>query len=454
MKMIYPTRWFSGALLLASCSRAAFEIVPGATWTATNTGEHIQAHGFGIIEENGIYYMIGEEKTDGALFQAVNCYSSRDLLEWSFEGRLLTRDDDSDGDLGPNRIIERPKVIKNDQTGKYVLWLHVDSTDYKDARTGVAVGDSVCGEYEYQGSFRPLDKQSRDIGLFKDGDGKGYLLSEDREYGTRIMKLTDDYLGVEEITFGWTDFVESPALVKRGDTYYIFGSHLTGWNANDNVYSTATSLSGPWSAWSNFAPAGTNTYTSQTNYILPLGSGAIYMGDRWVSQNLAASTYIWLPLSIDGTSVSMEWYDSWSVDVAAGSWSPGASAIAELEGESDGVLSGGARVVSCSQCSGDSAAGYIGGDTSDGAVTFEVEVDAAAAGPVTLVVRYVNGDTAQRFAAVEVNGHAQTVAFLSTALLGDTAGSSVVHVKLEAGKNVVKISGASGWGPDVDVLVV
>lgn len=122
--------------------------------------------------------MIGEEKTDGSAFQAVNCYSSTNLVEWSFEGRLISRTEEA-GDLGPNRIIERPKVIKNDSTGKYVLYLHIDSSDYKDARVGVGIGDSVCGEYEYLRSFRPLGFQSRDIGVYKDDDGKAYLLSED-----------------------------------------------------------------------------------------------------------------------------------------------------------------------------------------------------------------------------------------------------------------------------------
>ncbi|KAJ6119002.1 hypothetical protein N7471_013622 [Penicillium samsonianum] len=455
MSMMYSSRWLLGGLLLASFTQAALELVPGATWTAANTGKHIQAHGAGIIEENGIYYMIGEEKTEGHLFQAVNCYSSKDLIDWEFEGRLLSRDDSAAGagtDIGPNRLIERPKVLRNDKTGKYVMWMHVDSPDYTDARTGVATSDTVCGEYTYQGSFRPLDKQSRDIGLFKDDDGSGYLLTEDREYGTRIMKLTDDYLGIKEITFGFEGvWAESPAFVKRSDTYYIFGSWMTGWAPNDNIYSTATSLSGPWSSWASFAPAGSKTHLSQTSYILPLGTnGAIYMGDRWVEHNLAASTYVWLPLIIDGTTVTLNWHDSWSVDVAAGTWKPGA-AITAFEGENDGVLSGGAGVVGCWECSEGQAAGWIGGDSNgvDGAVTFEV--NAEKAGPVTLVVRYVSGD---RYAAVEVNGQAQTIAFLPTTLIWNQADRSVVHVELQAGKNVVKISGVSGWGPDVDRLEV
>lgn len=66
-------------------------------------------------------------------------------MRWTFEGALLSRT--SSGDLGPNRIIERPKVIYNDETGKYVMWMHVDSSDYGDARVGVAEGDTVCGQY-------------------------------------------------------------------------------------------------------------------------------------------------------------------------------------------------------------------------------------------------------------------------------------------------------------------
>ncbi|WP_208870677.1 hypothetical protein [Streptomyces aquilus] len=47
--------------------------------------------------------------------------------------------------------------------------------------------------------------------------------------------------------------VESPAMVKVGGTYYMLGSHLTDWSLNDNVYATATSPSGPWSAWKDLA---------------------------------------------------------------------------------------------------------------------------------------------------------------------------------------------------------
>jgi hypothetical protein len=112
-------------------------------------------------------------------------------------------------------------------------------------------------------------------------------------------------------------------ITKVGGTYYLFGSHLTGWSTNDNQYATATSITGTWSAWHSFAPSGTNTCNSQTTSILPVsGSGTTsyaFLGDRWNSGNLADSRYVWDPLSISGTTVTMTCRTSWTIDTATGS---------------------------------------------------------------------------------------------------------------------------------------
>jgi hypothetical protein len=121
--------------------------------------------------------MIGEDKTNGSPFQNINCYSSTNLVEWTFVNALLSQT--SSGDLGPSRVVERPKVIYNDDTSTYVMYLHIDSSDYGEAKVGVATSNSVCGDYTYRGSFQPLGFQSRDIGLFKDDDGAAFLLTED-----------------------------------------------------------------------------------------------------------------------------------------------------------------------------------------------------------------------------------------------------------------------------------
>lgn len=260
---------------------------------------------------------MGEDKTDGTAFQRINCYSSSNLVEWSYVGALLSRT--SSGDLGPNRIVERPKIVYNKSTKKYVLWMHIDNSSYSEAKAGVATSDSICGTYTYRGSVNPLGFQSRDMGVFIDDDDKGYLLTEDRQNGLRIDLLSDDYLSVKSSTYVWAEKIESPALIKKNGMYYMFGSHLTGWDANDNVYSTATKLSGPWSSWNTFARVGSKTYQSQTSFVLPVGDNFMYMGDRWVSSNLMASTYIWLPLKVDGKNVTMDDMVNWVMDASSGS---------------------------------------------------------------------------------------------------------------------------------------
>lgn len=144
-------------------------------------------------------------------------------------------------------------------------------------------------------------------------------------------------------------------MIKKNGVYFMFGSTLSGWDPNDNKYSTATNIAGPWSAWKTFADSGSKTYSSQTNYILPVGNNFMYMGDRWVSSNLMRSTYVWLPLTISGTTASMKNAVNWIVDANSGSMTSGPSENT-YEGES-ATMSGGAKTVSCSGCSGSNAAG-------------------------------------------------------------------------------------------------
>lgn len=105
----------------------------------------------------------------------VSCYSSKDLLNWKFEGIVLPAvKDDEKHDLHPSKVLERPKVIYNEKTKKFVMWAHVESADYSKACAGVAVSDSPTGTFTYVGSFRPNGAMSRDQTVFVDDNGKAY----------------------------------------------------------------------------------------------------------------------------------------------------------------------------------------------------------------------------------------------------------------------------------------
>src|SRR5512142_2804288 len=278
---------------------------PGTQWTDT-AGNRMQAHGAGVFTVGSTYYLVGEDKTAGSTFTAVACYSSTDLVHWTRQQNALSRQ--SSGDLAAGRIVERPKVIYNSTTGKYVLWVHIDNTSYSDRRAGVATSTTPCGPYTYLGSTQPLGHQSRDLGLFKDTDGTGYLMHDDPAGSLRIDRLSADYTTAQQAVASFPE-LEAPAMAKVNGRYFLVASHLTGWALNDNVYASATSLSGPWSGFTNVAAAGTRTYDSQSSFLLPVtgssGTSYVYVGDRWNSSDLNSSLPIWLPITLaaGGTAV-------------------------------------------------------------------------------------------------------------------------------------------------------
>lgn len=304
-------------------------ICPGKLFV-DDRGQHAQLHGIGVQHVGELFYAWGEDKRHGAAFGGVACYSSPDLATWTWRGHALAVDPEVP-DLAPGRIIERPKVLRNPR-GTYVMFLHVESADYSYARLGWAVSERPEGPFEYVRSARPLGNVSRDIGVFQDDDGTGYVLSEDREHGLHIYELTADYLDVKRIVSttltppsdhpAGPHGYESPALVAHEGLYYLFGSELTGWAANDNQYATASSLAGPWSPWRDVAPAGSATFDSQISTVVTVRGAEttshVYVGDRWDKDDLASSAPVWLPLRLQGATARLEWRDSWRIDPRSG----------------------------------------------------------------------------------------------------------------------------------------
>ena len=60
------------------------------------------------------------------------------------------------GDLAVGRVVERPKVLFNRSTGKYVMYVHIDAANYSEGKVGVATSDTIDGQYTYLGSFQPF----------------------------------------------------------------------------------------------------------------------------------------------------------------------------------------------------------------------------------------------------------------------------------------------------------
>lgn len=282
-------------------------------------GEIVNAHGACIVEENGRYYFFGEYKSDKSnAFPGFSCYSSDDLVNWKFERVVLPMQ--SSGILGPDRVGERVKVMKCPSTGEYVMYMHADDMNYKDPHIGYATCSTIAGEYKLHGPLLYEGKPIRrwDMGTYQDTDGTGYLLL----HGGIVYRLSKDYRTAEEKVVSGVggSHGESPAMFKKDGTYFFLFSNLTSWEKNDNFYFTAPSVKGPWTRQGLFAPEGSLTYNSQTTFVFPLKCGEdtipMFMGDRWSYPHQAsAATYVWMPMQVDGTKLSIpEYWPSWDVD--------------------------------------------------------------------------------------------------------------------------------------------
>lgn len=135
---------------------------------------------------------------------------------------------------------------------------------------------------------------------------------------------------------------------------------------------------------------------------------------------------------------------NWVLSVSAGTWTTGPSETTPEAESSSNALAGGAKILSCSPCSGGESVGYIGG-TTDGTLTFS-DISSSVATTTTIRIHYTNGDSSQRFATVTVNGVAHVVAFVPTD--GSTSGTSTLTVPLNSGaKNVIEFGQYNnGWG--------
>ncbi|KZT72472.1 carbohydrate-binding module family 35 protein [Daedalea quercina L-15889] len=448
-QMHYGMRGFSALLLSALFELVLSKsvIVPGAIWYDTD-GNEIQAHGAGILQVEDTYYWFGEDKAaNSALFSAVSCYSSTDLVNWERQDNALTPE--SGTNISSSDIVERPKVIYNEKNDEYVMWFHSDNSDYGLAMVGVATADTPCGPYSYRGSFNPLGAQSRDEGVFLDDDQTAYLLyASDNNQDFKIAQMDSDYYNVTEVVSemeGAT--LEAPGMVKRDGVYWLFASHTSGWAPNPNKYFYADSISGTWSSQADIAPEDTNTYYSQNAYDMLLGTNAIYMGDRWDSSLLGNSRYMWYPLSWASGDPEIVYADLWTLDLDAGTYTVLNGTVYDA---SAGTLSGSAVLLGSSYTyNGHEGVGYLG---SGGSVSLNVTGIGA---DQWLALYYANGDSTWRNVTISVNGGSSVVVDQPDTGGGHVVFSVPVQVYLNDGYNSITIgANQTNYAGDLYEVVV
>lgn len=338
---------------------------PGQVWLDTE-GKRIQAHGGSVFYENGIYYWYGEnkEKTDGRngiWHWGVRCYSSRDLYNWKDEGIIIPPDEeDPSSPLHPSRCMDRPHIIYNKRTGKYVCWLKIMNKDFSQAST-VLTADRLLGPYTIvRTGLYPLGMSAGDFDLAVAEDGKAYYYFERVHSETICADLTEDYT---DVTGYYSthfprksppDVREATAHFARKGKHYLLTSGTTGYYPNPTETAVADTWHGPYRELGITHPEDeTNTsFHSQISCVFQVrGKKDLFIAcaDRWLPEemhrdyriysqmfrsqfdpdalefdetlmgepaleNTSVADYVWLPIRFNGDMAYIDWKDEWRTE--------------------------------------------------------------------------------------------------------------------------------------------
>ncbi len=348
-------------------------IYPGQVWLDTE-GKRIQAHGGSVIPVGDTFYWVGEnkEKTngeDGIWHWGVRCYSSKDLYNWKDEGIIIPPEpENTDSPLNPRAMMDRPHIVRNEKTGKYVAWLKIMGEPPKFA---VLTADQILGPYTMVNPCcNPCGFAVGDFDIDIDPvDRKAYLFSERPHVSMYIADLNEDYTGAagnysEHFPqMGPPDTREAPAHFTRKGWHYLITSGTSGYHPNPSEVAVSRLWHGPYEIQGNphRRDGSLTSFNSQISCVfrhpgkkdlyiamadrwlpdLPEKEGkAFYTGEAWKRTeekfrrifdpeghfefspedakemfiNSSVSDYVWLPITFEGNRAYLDWRDSWRTE--------------------------------------------------------------------------------------------------------------------------------------------
>ncbi|MBO4870262.1 MAG: family 43 glycosylhydrolase [Clostridia bacterium] len=344
-------------------------IRPGQVWLDTK-GERIQAHGGSVTYLDGYYYWYGENKqfTDPAKnvwHWGVRAYRSADLYNWDDLGLIIPPDTENElSSIHPSSMMDRPHIIYNKKTKKFVCWLKIMEKDGTQSET-VLTADVFTGPYTIvRERLYPLGMSAGDFDLAVAPDGKAYYYFERVHSETICADLTPDYTDVTG--YYSTHFPRShPPYVReatahfvRGGKHYLITSGTTGYMPNPSEAAVADTWHGPYTVLGDPHPSDTSrtSFHSQISSVFKVpGKKDLYIAcaDRWMpnamhvpyekyerafdllfrddstaaeraeaseimrslpKERTALADYVWLPLRFEGERVVIDWRDEWRIE--------------------------------------------------------------------------------------------------------------------------------------------
>lgn len=342
-------------------------ICPGKIWLDTE-GKRIQAHGGSVMYLDGTYYWYGEnkEKTtgkNGIWHWGVRCYISTDLYNWEDQGLIIPPEpDDPNSSLHPFAMMDRPHIIYNENTKKFVCWLKIMNRDGSQTET-ILTADHILGPYtKIREGFKPLNMSAGDFDLAVAPDGKAYYFFERVHSETICADLTEDYANVTgyystHFPQPYPPYVrEATAHFSRKGKHYLITSGTTGYLPNPSEIAMADTWHGPYTVLGNphqDDPSNTSYHSQISSVFKVEGKKDLYIAiaDRWVPEhmelvyeeyakqfeeffssgekknlvldekygndskrNTSIADYVWLPIRFNGEIPYLTWMDEWKIE--------------------------------------------------------------------------------------------------------------------------------------------
>lgn len=264
-------------------------------------------------------------------FEAVTCYRSDNLVDWTFVGDVLTQEEvDKYGRAG---WVGRMGVAYLPEWNKYVLLVQHDN--------GVlfALSDRPDGHFTWHRRIT-MEKiigtpNTGDQTVFVDEDtGKSYLIYS---YGRGRNRIYVSEIGVRDGRVDLLDCTqvfkgagrEGNCLFKYKGRYYMCASNLYGWDSSFAYYLVADDIRGPYEPVNDMQimPGCADDYAhiTQTGFFYTLRGThqetVLYCGDRWADFAGNGLGYNqWCPLSFDGKDPYFNSLNAWYLNAETGEW--------------------------------------------------------------------------------------------------------------------------------------
>lgn len=266
-----------------------------------------------------------------ATFASVTCYSSNDLINWTFENNVMDSTETNKNDKNP--WVGRLGVAYIDSIGKYALFVQ------HQAQVLVALADAPTGPFRWHQLINMQDRigttNTGDQTVFTDDDtGKSYLVYS---YGRGRNKIYVSEIGIEDGKVGLLDCTEifrgegreGNCMFKYKGKYYMAASNLYGWDSSFAYYLVADDVRGPYQPTNDMqimqGSEADYAHVTQTGFFVRINGSKqetiVYCGDRWANFAGNGLGYNqWLPLSFDGSQPIFNSLSAWTLNAKTGEW--------------------------------------------------------------------------------------------------------------------------------------